>query len=90
VAYAGQEAQKSREDKENVNETKYGGQRVVVRSNCVRWSGGIRRGMRGMCGPFGGEWAQEKRFCPFARKPRAGLGGVCAQRETQDLLVVSY
>jgi hypothetical protein len=29
-------------------------------------------------------------FCPFARKPRAGLGGVCAQRETQDLLVVSY
>ena len=56
----------------------------------MRWSGGIRRGMRGMCGPFGGGWAQEKRFCPFARKLRAGLGGVCAQRETQDLLVVSY
>jgi hypothetical protein len=29
-------------------------------------------------------------FCPFDSEPRAGLGGVCAQRETQDLLVVSY
>jgi hypothetical protein len=58
----------------------------------VSWLGGIRRGMRGMCGPFGGGWAQENNFSffPFARKPRAGLGGVCAQRETQDLLVVSY
>ena len=26
----------------------------------VSWLGGIRRGMRGMCGPFGGGWAQEK------------------------------
>ena len=49
-----------------------------------------KAGMRGMCGPLGGGWAQEKLFFPFARKPRAGLGGVCAQRETQDLLDVSY
>jgi hypothetical protein len=34
--------------------------------------------------------AGETTFFPFARKLRAGLGGVCTQRETQDLLVVSY
>jgi hypothetical protein len=52
-----------------------------VSSKCVRRSGGIRRGMRGMCGPFGGEWAQEKK--PFSLLPgsRELDWGVCVLRE---------
>jgi hypothetical protein len=49
----------------------------------VRWSGGIRRGMRGMCGPFGGGWAQEKRFLPFCQEAESWTGGcVCSERDT--------
>jgi hypothetical protein len=44
VAYAGREAQKSREDKENFKEMQDGGRGWLVSSKCVRRSGGIRRG----------------------------------------------
>jgi hypothetical protein len=74
----------------NVNEKKKEGREVGEGVN-AGWQGGIRRGMRGMCGPFGGGMDAGKTiFCPFDSERRAGLGGVCAQRETQDLLVVSY
>ena len=64
----------------NVNENAEGTTEVGGGVN-ASWQGGIRRGMRGMCGPFGGEWAQEKRSFALLTVSRELDWGACVLRE---------
>jgi hypothetical protein len=47
------------EEIKNFNEMRDGGRGWLVRSEC-ELAGRNKAGMRGMCGPFGGGWTQEK------------------------------
>jgi hypothetical protein len=64
------------EEIKNFNEMQDGGRGWLVRSEC-ELAGRNKAGMRGMCGPFGGGWTQEKHsftfFFFFHSEPSSGL-----------------
>ena len=61
------------EEIKNFNEMQDGGRGWLGRSEC-ELAGRNKAGTRGMCGPFGGGWTQEKQFWySFHSEPSSGL-----------------